>query len=303
MKGTILKDLAQFQAKDSNALTASDIKKIESYYGNAVASILGEGFCVLSGKSMTKEERTALTYLGALTGIFDDFFDKLNTPHNHIKNLIDHPDNTKAHNAHEELFLTFWNKAKENLPSIELSTTVFHRVFDAQVLSQRQTNENLSKEEVKTITFEKGAASIQFYRTVFGQINNEQEYKLIEKIGQIGQLENDIFDVYKDNENQINTLVTSCNRINEIRELYLNIFNQIRTLVYQTTYEETNIENFLRFISTIISRGFVCLDFLEKSEDVISGFISKNYLRKALVCDMENPINILKNLHYYAKLA
>ena len=60
-------------------LTASDISKIKKYYGLAVPAILGNGFSILRGTPLTQSENYALTYLGSLSGIYDDLFDKLNT--------------------------------------------------------------------------------------------------------------------------------------------------------------------------------------------------------------------------------
>jgi len=60
------------------------LKKIHTYYGLSVPAFLGEYFCLLRGKMMSDSERYPLTYLGALTGFFDDFFDEKNTPNDHI---------------------------------------------------------------------------------------------------------------------------------------------------------------------------------------------------------------------------
>src|SRR5688572_18107933 len=66
------------KARDQNdgTLTESDFKKITHYYGWAVPAILGEAFCVLNAIPMTEQERWSSTCQGAMTGLFDDFFDK-----------------------------------------------------------------------------------------------------------------------------------------------------------------------------------------------------------------------------------
>lgn len=303
LQESVLKDLEFTHMEPSDSLSPKEVKKIEYYYGNAVVSILGEGFCILRGQIMTPKERKALTYLGALTGLVDDFFDVQNSAHEHIRLLIDEPIEKHARNLREQLFVQFAAKALEHVPSVRETRQAAYGVFDAQILSKQQTNSAITENEIEQITLKKGAASIHFYRTVFGNIVNTAEQNMIEKIGHIGQLENDIFDIYKDVKNGIFTLPTTCKKIDLLRQKYRSLHKQIKDLAGQTVYEKKNTEGFLRFIAAILSRGYVCLDFLEKNETSTAGvFQLSSYTRQQLVCDMEKPINILRSLHYFAKL-
>ena len=302
MQRTVLADLASIKLQNDNSLSETDFKKIEYYYGNAVASILGESFCILRGQELTTKERTALSYLGALTGLFDDFFDEKNTQEEQIKLLIENPNEANAQNAHEKLFVQFWNRVHENTDHIELIKNHFYKVFNVQILSKKQRQGNLSKTEIEEITFEKGAASILFYRSVFGEITDDPEYKLLYALGSIGQLENDIFDVYKDSQNNIQTLVTNATHIANIRQKYYKLHQEICTQAEHLQYPKHNVQSFVNYATAIISRGYVCLDFLEKSERQSNGVFSpKDYERKQLICDMESKKNALLSLHYYAK--
>jgi hypothetical protein len=69
----ILKDARRH---NDGTLDETDFKKITHYYGWAVPAILGAAFCELRGTEMSVEERWASTCQGAMTGLFDDFFDK-----------------------------------------------------------------------------------------------------------------------------------------------------------------------------------------------------------------------------------
>ena len=60
---------------NDGSLNKKDFNKITKYYGLAVPAILGEAFCKLNGIEFTELERKTTTYQGALTGLFDDFFD------------------------------------------------------------------------------------------------------------------------------------------------------------------------------------------------------------------------------------
>src|SRR5687767_9983842 len=76
IRNNILSELHEAEKTNDGSLDAADFKKITHYYGLAVPAILGESLAVLRGKPLSEKERYALTYLGAITGLFDDFFDK-----------------------------------------------------------------------------------------------------------------------------------------------------------------------------------------------------------------------------------
>ena len=92
------------------------------------------------------------------------------------------------------------------------------KVYEAQILSLQQENDGLNEDELKKITFEKGGVSMPLYRCGFEGEINELEYNLLYNLGAIGQLENDIFDVYKDDKSGVRTLVTTAKDINHLRQ-------------------------------------------------------------------------------------
>ena len=100
-------------AKNSNdgSLEEKDFKKITHYYGLAVPAILGEEICALRGSNMSLKERLALTYLGALTGLGDDFVDRQGTSPEKVKTFIETPEKINGHTSGEQLFLSFYKKS------------------------------------------------------------------------------------------------------------------------------------------------------------------------------------------------
>ncbi len=299
---TLLLDIEEIKKIKDSSLDNKDFKKITDYYGLAVTAILGESYCSLRAEKMSEKERYATTYLGGLTGLFDDFFDKKEISENHILRLIDKVFEITAINANEILFLKFYRKALENAKDANLLKSYFFKVFDAQVLSKKQFLNETTAEEIKKITFLKGGISLLFYWSVFSDCSNEEEENLIFKMGSLGQLENDIFDVYKDYQEGIKTLLTIETKISNIKKMYASLFEEIILLIQQINYPVKNKRKFLRFISFVICRGFVCLDMLEKNEKFTDHvFKLSAYNRKDLICDMENPLNFIKLIHYYAK--
>ena len=125
---------------------------------------------------------------------------------------------------------------------------------------------------------------------------------MLYNFGSISQLENDMFDVYKDMKNNVQTLATTAHHIYTLRTYYTKLTEETFALARQTNYPKANQQKFLRFAALIIARGYVCLDVLEQAARKSNGIFSPTtYQRSDLICDMEKTTNRLKLLHYYAK--
>jgi len=265
MKETILLDTEGIKQQKDQSLTEKDIRKIKHYYGLAVP-IIGEIFCVLRGNRITLSERKTLTYLGGLTGLFDDFFDEKHTPENHIKELINNPTLEICRNSHERLFIVFYLKALAQEDNDRIKES-FNIVYNAQILSKKQSDADLSYEDILSITKQKGSVSMLFYRSALQGNFVGSEKELLIHIGLLGQLENDIFDIYKDYQDQIYTLATTTKSIADLCSRYKLIMNEVWMLLEQTDFPKRNKMKFARCIAIIASRGLVCLDQLKKLED------------------------------------
>jgi len=299
---TIALDIEKSKKTNDNTLSDKDYNKITGYYGLAVPAVLGESFCILQGEKLSEKERIALTYLGGLTGLFDDFFDEKDMTEEHILNLIQNPEEINATTSHEKLFITFYEKALENATDANLVKEYFIKVFDAQVLSKKQTLPNIDKEIIKSITYQKGGISLLFYRCALSQAMSKEEENLFYKLGGLMQLENDIFDIYKDHQGGIKTLVTTETKIENLQKIYEYLIGEIHEIVLKTKYPTKSKKKFLRIISMIICRGNVCLDMLQSKERLTNSiFAIDEYSRKDLICDMEKPLNILRTINYYSK--
>ena len=107
-------------ASNDGSIDEDDIRKINSYYGLAVPAILGEAFCTLRGTKMTSKERLASTAQGAMTGLFDDFFDKDYLSDTAVENIIHQKRNPGNKKANQVLFDIFYKFALDNCPDKKL---------------------------------------------------------------------------------------------------------------------------------------------------------------------------------------
>ncbi len=295
--------LVEAQSIADGSIEENDLKKITGYYGLAVPAILGEAFCALRGKAMTDKERLASTCQGAMTGLFDDFFDEQRLSEDALIDILQKPDSFHPASANEKLFLHFYTTALSNAPEIKMMQQQLYQVYRAQVLSKQQSAPGLSYEVIKDITIRKGAESLLYYRTAFEHPFKKGEEKMLFCLGGLMQLSNDIFDVYKDQQQGIHTVVTTAKHTRDVRRYFLALLEMAYEAAYKTGYDRRNIKSFMDIISLgIFSRCFVCMDQLEKLEVRTGGlFEPARYQRKDLICDMDAAFNKWRSLKYHLK--
>jgi len=298
--GEILAD-----AKQSNdgSLDAADFKKITHYYGLAVPAILGDSICALRGFKMTKKERLALTYQGAMTGLFDDFFDKFNMSDEQVKAFMEKPDELKGENSAEKLFLVFYKNALLNAHDPVLVSKYLRQVYLAQIESKKQVAPGLSENDILDITLKKGGVSVLFYRASMSHSFVEGEEEALNEMGGLMQFGNDIFDIYKDSNNNIQTIPTTAKNIDSVRQLFTNQMNKSFALTEQLSYKAKDKKKYLSLVTmSLCSRCFVCLDQLKMNEKATNlVFMPEKYTREQLVCDMDKRRNKIKTISYFLR--
>jgi len=288
---------------NDGSLDNEDILKVMRYYGLAVPCILGEALCVLRGKAMSYRERMAFTYQGAMTGLFDDFFDKEITSDHAVKQLMNSPDSAPVNNSRQALFLDFYRNALDFSHSPGSTRHYLQKVYEAQIESKQQAIQNkLSPAELHRITVSKGGHSVLFYRSVMENKMEVAEETALYQMGGLMQFGNDIFDIYKDFNQGIDTMITTVDKIQITRSRFIDMMNTSFDSMYQTSYPTGNIRKFLRLISMcLVARCFVFLDQLEKKEKMTGKFTPQAYNRQDLICDMQKLVNKWRTIKYFVK--
>jgi hypothetical protein len=117
------------------------------------------------------------------------------------------------------------------------------------------------------------------------------------------QFGNDVFDVYKDRNGNIHTLLTTTRKMEEVRQLFKTAMEQGYGAIARLGYKEKDKKSYFRMFSLCLcSRCFVCLDQLESQEAKTGNqFIPAEYTRQDLVCDMEKKSNLWRSLKYHIR--
>ena len=288
---------------NDGSLTEADAAKMLRYYGLAVPGILGEAFAALRCSSLSEKERRGCTWLGATTGLFDDFFENTSLDDGYIELLYRQPAMYTGNNSNEKLANHCWLLALKHCANADLLTDMAGMVHRSQSESRLQKNNNPGKEALRRITFDKGGYSVLFYMSFFYREIPPADENLFYHAGALLQLENDLFDVYKDHQGHITTLVTGGMKIAPLRTIYLDFWAKTKQYLNETSYSPAGKKQFLKILCGLVSRGLVCLDMLQQRENENHGnFDPAVFTRKQLICDMEKPVNLLRTMHYYAKI-
>ncbi len=293
--------LQNAREKNDGSLDENDFKKITDYYGLAVPGILAEAFCALHGRELIEKERWAATCQGAMTGLFDDFFDKSFLEDEIILQKTIRSLNYPAKKQNEILFDLFYEKALEHIHDRAKMTEALKDVYEAQRDSKKQQNA-LSAAEIEYITLSKGGYSLLFYRSAIKEKLTSAENEMLYHTGGLMQLCNDIFDVYKDRENRIFTLASTCQNITELKKEFRQQLQIVQLKIRQLPFAEKNKERFFEMIDlAVFSRTEVCLQQLSQVQRKHGGFSIPQLTRSELICDMDTLKNKLKSGLYFLK--
>ena len=228
--------------------------------------------------------------------IYDDFFDENDLSAEEIKTLMSAPESFKSKNAVEELFIFLLKEVYQNLPNQESFAFYFEKLFYAQEESKRLLDASLTTKEVKEIAFEKGGYTALLFRSILSHDLIEGEKEALYQLGAVGQLMDDIFDLYDDVEEGLNTIVTRFGfDFKPMVELYEVEILKLKEQILNLEYSKSNKERFIREIMLMVNGGTLCANqFLLAQKNNNNRFDISEIGRAPLICDMEKKSNWVK---------
>ncbi|MFN0203577.1 MAG: class 1 isoprenoid biosynthesis enzyme [Bacteroidia bacterium] len=272
------------------------------YYAQFVPAVSGANYAILLGRKMTHTERLAMTELAAAAPIFDDYFDEEDLNLKTLSNMIENPESFQAKNTLEKVLVQLLIRIKAKIPNFPFFMEVCQKVFAAQLASKQQQQGNLSYEEIRKITYDKGGYSTLLFKSVMAHEPIQGEHEAIYHFGGLVQLVDDIFDVYEDTKNGIQTLATKEKSIQKVTQDFEADVMTLCKMFQALSLRPAAVRQFLHLQLFFLTRTFVCLEQFEKLQAAAGGiFEPKNYPRKALICDMETWENLRKWGSYFQK--
>lgn len=289
----LFKELNQILKTEKHSLS-KDLKKRILFY-TSQCYISASWTCALRGEVLTKKEKKNVIYLGAITPILDDLTDSLRITSAEILDLLKNINNGEQY---EIIIAKYLYKQLQNMHN-EYFNIVFEESLISQDASILQLEErSLSENELRKIACNKGSMYVLLYRAVLDTPLKSGEKEALISLGYALQQTNDMFDIYKDYINKQQTLFTNSKDINKNYLDYQSTISKIISQFYVLDFNKKKIEKCLIEISTITSRGMVCLNQLLLLQGNRPDFNVANFTRKQLICDMEKVYNIIKSLSF-----
>lgn len=291
--------LDELEKKYNGKFQTEQKKKILDYYGLFITSFLCSSYKRLYGKILTDEERKRATLFGVLTPVGDDLFDIDNLDNNSIREITFHPETFNANTFSSHIAKEIQAYLLQSVPHKEAYIKASKDVLDIQVETILQTNPEISKDEMRRITYTKGAVSVIIYHQCLDDVADEQMLEVLFLIGSLYQLGNDIFDLYKDVRDKIYTLVNTCDDYNLFKKDFIERLRLQNQKIYALPYSKKDKEDFCIVMNTINARSLVAIDRFIETQKKYNGKVNWQELdRKEMIVDMEKPKNILKWMKY-----
>jgi hypothetical protein len=295
--------LDELEKKYQGKFLPEQQKKILDYYGLFITSFLCSSYKRLYGKILSNEERKRATLFGVLTPVGDDLFDIDKLDKRSIERITFYPETFVATTFSGNVAKEIQTYLLQTVPHKEEYLEASKNVLDIQVETIKQTKQSISKEEMRRITYTKGAVSVIIYHQCLNEAADAQMQEVLFLIGSLYQLGNDIFDLYKDVRDNIYTLVNTCDDYVQFKKDFIERVRLQNEKIYALPYSKRDKEDFCIVMNTINARSLVAIDqFIATQKKYAHKIDWWKLERKDMIVDMEKPANILKWLQYIFKL-
>ena len=280
-------------------LNETVVKKIKQYYCLGVP-VTCEVYSLIHGRSMNAGEQSLATQMGIITPIIDDFTDDGILSPTVLNHLTQFPETFPYNSAETEIVAKTLTGFKKELSFPEGFFSELKETIDAQHWSIQQMNISTTEDELLKISLHKGGKSHVLFHYLLDVEPSKELVGCLYSMGGVLQICNDIFDVYKDYQSGIRTYANTCTDYIAFEKWYINACRDFCSKARTLNYPKKNTERYILFFAAILGRGVVALKQLQQVQSLYpnQALPIGKIERKALICDMENPANLLKTLRY-----
>lgn len=281
-------------------ISIAEESKLKAARGYSVSkSIYLDAFTLLYGRRLNKEERKRLVYYFTAAALYDAFFDETRLSDDDIRKMSFDTENYTPQTDAETAWIFLHQYLKKNIQDTAAYGVCCEEIYKAQKLSLQQFHSELSNETLEKLTHDKGGYSVLICHFYVQQTFTNIELDCWYLIGSCIQLCNDLYDIYKDTQDDLHTLATRAKTYNEA----LNFFNKqvgaLQQKIVMLNKSNAVKQRFSFLMATVYAFGYIALDNLKRIQGKhpsLPVFSSLN--REELIIDMELWKNRWKCLQY-----
>ena len=280
-------------------LSASEKKKVLFYYPMYTVLACAQMYLTLKGRNITKDERKRLTIVGAMATLCDDLIDENNFTREKVFNLLSNNFNEEALDTKANLLVAlnkelqkFYTLSPQYLQQLKMA-------LQRQAASVKQSDPNISLEEVVGICREKNGHTSLMFASLLNEKWSREELKFIYQSAIVGQLTNDSFDIYFDTQKGISTYFNRAPSIKNVRDFFLDECLRLHEKVFACDIPLKNKFGAIQRMSILHAFTLTALDHLQEAENKFGAPVDWKYVpRKEMVTDMAKNKNRIKTVRY-----
>lgn len=290
----IVREMHSYLETKSYKLSAHQQKRINGH--SVIALVNNLWFHLLRGTKPSESQKRSEVYIGALAPVVDDMQDEMGYSFADILAIC--TEKKKPKEQVEYLLHFIWSQLIESSTNKEELLNLFVEVGKSQEDSTKQIGGRLELAALYAITEKKGADATYFFQAIQGVKSNAQEKEAIMFLGATLQYVNDLFDVYKDNRDNIQTPMLEMSDVEAYNLLLEKRFLKLMNTFAALNYPQKHRRKLQISVMAVLSRATICADQLIKLQRSNNGTFDVNaFKRDDLVCDMDKPINIFRNIY------
>jgi hypothetical protein len=180
----------------------------------------------------------------------------------------------------------------------------FQEVYQAQWQSKSLLNPELPRSELAAISARKGAVSAWVFRSLIAEPISPEELNMLEQLGYLGQFMDDIFDLYDDHQEGLQTLANDYSGdFTPVYEKFLMEIEELKVLIQKLPFSKNRKMCFQRELMLMVSGGILACQHFLKVQRKYGHLDIQNIPRKELIVDMESKKNHVKMLLLALKYA
>lgn len=249
-------------------------------------------FAGLHGRNTTLAEKERLVHYFICSSLFDDFTDYGGITTEQLAAVSFTPENYEAHTFDEKAFRQSHLLLKNYVQDKDAYLNIARSLFDAQIASQQQHQSALPDETIQQITFMKGGYAVLLCRHYLDIQASEAEEECWYRIGSIIQLTNDLYDIYKDLQDEIATLPNRMTNAYTFEQFFAAQVTQLKAYIAALPCSQSRKQTFSICLAGICAFGFVAIEQLKQLQgNALQLPPLKQLERKLLIVDMEKKIN------------
>lgn len=261
-------------------------------------------FTALYGRYTTEmeQERSILYFI--MASLYDDFFDDKTHSVAQLNEMVCYPETIKPSNFNEHAFIYAHLYLLGQVPDKAAYSYAYKGLHEAEVDSLKQFDPQISDAALLSITTRKGGFSLLMCRHYIDMPTSKTMDDCWFAIGSLIQLTNDLFDIYKDIKDGINTFATRTTRYQDAEIIFNKQVAALKAAITALPFPSRKKIRFSITLSAVSAFGLIAIDNLKRLQGNANQLPDFKLLpRKELIIDMQKGSSILKMIGFAYRTA